>query len=116
MERFFSPPALLHTARVSSFHVVTLVVDLPITKLDALDTIAYVADGEVEGAGTVHPRVWLSADVWAQVEIPKFADPPPLAIDVCSQISRDAAVFHARRLATALEAVGWSFRPERPVR
>jgi len=89
---------------------------MPITKLDALDTIAFVADGEVEGAGTVRPRVWLSPDAWAQVEIPKFADPPPLAIDVCSETSREAAVFHARRLTSALEEVGWTFRPERPVR
>nr|WP_242061534.1 hypothetical protein [Microbacterium ureisolvens] len=93
-----------------------MVIDLPITKLDALDTIAFVADGEVEGAGTVRPRVWLSADAWAQVEIPKFADPPPLAIDVYSETSRDTALAEARRLAAALEAVGWTIRPERPVR
>lgn len=101
---------------MSELHTVTLVVDLPITKPDALDTIAFVADGQVEGAGTVRPRVWLSADAWAQVEIPKFADPPPLAVDVCSEVSLEVASFHARRLAAALEAVGWSFRPERPLR
>jgi hypothetical protein len=104
------------TTPVTTPHVVTLVIDLPITKLDALDTIAFVADGEVEGAGTAHPRVWLSADTWAQVEIPKFADPPPIAIDVYSEISRDAALAHARRLAAVLEEVGWTVRPDRPVR
>lgn len=100
---------------MGSLHVVTLVIDLPITKLDALDTIAFVADGEVANPGTARPRVWLSVDAWAQVEIPKFADPPPLAIDVCSETSRDAALFQAKRLAAALEKLGWTVRPERPV-
>lgn len=100
---------------MGSLHVVTLVIDLPITKLDALDTIAFVADGEVENPGTARPRVWLSTDAWAQVEIPKFADPPPIAIDVCSEHSRDAALFQAQRLAAALEKLGWTVRPERPV-
>ncbi|MCR2812692.1 MULTISPECIES: hypothetical protein [Microbacterium] len=65
-------------------YAVTLVVDMPVTKLDALDVIAYVADADVEHAGTAFPRVGLAPDVWAEVQIPKFADPPPLAIDVCS--------------------------------
>ncbi|MBW9110637.1 hypothetical protein JNB61_12710 [Microbacterium ureisolvens] len=107
---------MAHTRCVGTLHVVTLVIDLPITKLDALDTVAFVADGEVEGAGSVSPRVWLSTDAWAQVEIPKFADPPPLAIDVFSETSREVALSHARRLAAALEEVGWTIRPERPVR
>ena len=36
--------------------VVTLVVDMPITWLDALEVIAFVSDGAVENAGTAHPR------------------------------------------------------------
>lgn len=100
---------------MSTPHVVTLVIDMPITKLDALDTIAFLADGEVEGAGTVAPVVWLSPDTWAQVEIPKFADPPPIAIDVCSEKSAASARFQAGRLAAALERVGWTVRPERPL-
>lgn len=55
--------------------VVTLVVDLPITKPDALETIAFACDGTVEHARTAYPRVSLSPGAWAEVQIPKFADP-----------------------------------------
>lgn len=93
--------------------VVTLVVDLPITKLDALDVIAFVADAEVEHARTAYPRVSLEPNVWAEVQIPKFADPPPLAVDVCSDESEHKARRAADRLADALVAVGWNVRPSR---
>lgn len=94
--------------------VVTLVVDMPITKLDALDVVAFAADSYVEHAGTAFPRVGLAPNVWAEVQIPKFADPPPLAIDVCSDVSLDRAIAHAQRLAVALEGVGWQIRPLLP--
>jgi hypothetical protein len=94
--------------------VVTLVVDLPITKLDALDTIAFVADGTVEHAGTAFPRIALGPGAWAEVQIPRFADPPPLAVDVCSDVSPERAGEAARRLTVALERVGWTIRPPRP--
>ena len=93
--------------------VVTLVVDLPIAKPDALDVIAFVADSEVEHARTAYPRVGLEPDVWAEVQIPRFADPPPLAIDVCSDVSVERAERAAARLAAALERVGWALRPPR---
>ncbi|MBZ4486563.1 hypothetical protein LQ938_06715 [Microbacterium sp. cx-55] len=90
--------------------VVTLVVDMPITKLDALDVVAFAADSHVENAGTAFPRVGLAPNVWAEVQIPKFADPPPIAIDVCSDSSLDLAREHARRLAAALASMEWSVR------
>ncbi len=90
--------------------VTTLVVDMAITKLDALEVIAFVADGAVEHAGTAHPRVPLEPHVWAEVQIPRFADPPPLAVDVCSDASAARAERAARRLRTALERVGWRVR------
>ncbi|TDN91778.1 hypothetical protein [Microbacterium sp. BK668] len=93
--------------------VVTLVVDLPIAKPDALEVIAFVADTEVQNARTAYPRVSLEPDVWAEVQIPRFADPPPLAIDVCTDVSIDAAQRAAVRLAAALERVGWTVRPPR---
>jgi hypothetical protein len=92
---------------------VTLVIDLPITKLDALDVIAFVSDGAVEHAGTAYPRVGLAPHVWAEVLIPKFADPPPLAIDVCSDASLDLARRHAGILGAALQKVGWRVRQPR---
>ena len=47
-------------------HAVTLVVNMPITKIDALDAIAFAADGGVDGAGTMSPRVWLAPHAWAE--------------------------------------------------
>lgn len=93
--------------------VVTLVVDLPIAKLDALDVIAFVADAEIQNAGTAYPRVGLAPNVWAEVQIPKFADPPPLAVDVCSDVSLEASQEAAERLAAALTRVGWVVRAPR---
>ncbi len=93
--------------------VVTLVVDMPITKLDALDVIAFVSDGPIEHAGTAYPRVPLEPNAWAEVQIPKFADPPPLAVDVCSDASTDLARRAAARLRAALERVGWDVREPR---
>lgn len=94
--------------------VVTLVVDLPITKLDALDVIAFASDSSVEHPGTAYPRVGLAPNVWAEVQIPKFADPPPLAIDVCSDASWQAAAAQARLLDAALTRYGWVVRVPRP--
>lgn len=94
--------------------VVTLVVDLPITKLDALDVIAFVSDAGIDDAGTAHPRVALGEDAWAEVQIPKFADPPPLAVDVCSGVSPAVARGAAALLAERLIAVGWTVRSPHP--
>ncbi|MCG7417600.1 MULTISPECIES: hypothetical protein [Microbacterium] len=94
-------------------HAVTLVVDMPIAKIDALDVIAFAADGGVEDPGTPYPRVWLAPHAWAEVEIPKFADPPPFAIDVYSDVSAEIAWAQARRLHTALERLGWTVEPPR---
>ena len=93
---------------------VTLVVDMPITKLDALDVIAFVSDGAVENAGTAYPRVPVGRNAWAEVQIPRFADPPPFAVDVCSDASIEVARVAAVRLAEALERVGWTVRSARP--
>lgn len=94
--------------------VATLVVDLPIPKPDALEVIAFVADSAVEHAGTAFPRVPLERNAWAEVQIPMFGDPPPFAVDVCS----DESILHAQRaaarLADALERVGWTVRLPRP--
>jgi hypothetical protein len=93
--------------------VVTVVVDAPIAKLDALDVIAFVCDGEVEHAGTAFPRVSLEPGAWAEVQIPRFGDPPPLAVDVCSDRSLAVARAAADRLAAGLVGVGWPLRAPR---
>ena len=92
---------------------VTIVVDLPITKLDALEVIAFVSDGSVENGRTAFPRVSLAPNAWAEVQIPRFADPPPIAIDVCSDASFEVARAAADRLSDALVGVGWTVRAPR---
>jgi len=92
---------------------VTLVVDMPITKLHALDVIAFAADSAIRDARTASPRVPLSPEAWAEVQIPRFADPPPIAIDVCSDASVDVASAAADRLTEALTQVGWTVRARR---
>ena len=92
---------------------VSIVVDMPITKLHALDVIAFVSDSAIADARTASPRVSLSPDAWAEVQIPRFADPPPIAIDVCSDASFDVARAAADRLADALVQVGWIVRTRR---
>ena len=92
---------------------VSIVVDMPITKLHALDVIAFVADSAIADARTASPRVPLSPDAWAEVQIPRFADPPPIAIDVCSDASFEVARAAADRLADALVQVGWIVRTRR---
>ncbi|WP_447912378.1 hypothetical protein [Microbacterium phyllosphaerae] len=86
---------------------------MPITKLHALDVIAFVADSAIADARTASPRVPLSPDAWAEVQIPRFADPPPIAIDVCSDASFEVARAAADRLADALVQVGWIVRTRR---
>lgn len=94
--------------------VLPLVVDIAVSKLDALDVIAFVCDGAVEHAGTAYPRVGLAANAWAEVEIPKFGDPPPLVIDVCSDASLALPRAERDRLAAGLERVGWAVRSPEP--
>ena len=94
----------------------TLVLRRAVTKPDALAMIALVTDRPVEGAGSVRPRVTLGEGAWAEVEIPKFGEPPPLAIDVYSELSDDHARLAALSLAAQLESqAGWTAVPDFPV-
>lgn len=86
---------------------------MPITKLHALDVIAFAADSAIQDARTTSPRVPLSPEAWAEVQIPRFADPPPIAIDVCSDASVEVASAAADRLTEALTQVGWIVRARR---
>lgn len=93
----------------------TLVVQVAITKVDALAVIALASGGAVTGARTSHPRAALDAGAWAEVDIPKFGEPPPLAIDVRSPLGLDHARLSALALAAALEReAGWSVHPDFP--
>ncbi|GAA1465100.1 hypothetical protein [Microbacterium thalassium] len=89
--------------------VATIVAADAVDKLVALDTIATAVGSRIVGAGTPTPTVPLADGVWAQIEIPKFGEPPPLAIDVHATAGLDAARAHARTLADTLaNATPWS--------
>ena len=96
----------------------TIVVMSAVTKLDALAIIALAVDRPVERQRTMRPFVPLAGEgyqsgAWVEIEIPKFGEPPPLAIDVYSSISGDHAQLQALTLMARLEQyTGWGIRPD----
>lgn len=91
----------------------TIVVQSAVNKLDALAIIALALDRAVERVRTPRPRVAIAEGAWAEIEIPKFGEPPPLAIDVYSTVSDDHARLQALTLMARLEShTGWSIRPD----
>jgi hypothetical protein len=92
--------------------VATLVAADAVDKLSALTTIARAMGAAVVGGGTSRPTIPIGDGVWIEIDIPKFGEPPPLAIDVHATAGPEAA----RREALALLAVlrrdtGWSLIP-----
>lgn len=81
---------------------VTIVAADAVDKLAALATISRVVGAPVNGAGTAAPKIALADGVWVQIEIPKFGEPPPLAIDVHATAGAAAAREHAERLLALL--------------
>ena len=97
-------------------HRATLVLPRAVTKPDALALIALALDRPVERPGTPSAHIRLGDEVVAEVEIPKFGEPPPLAIDVVSSLSLDHARLEALRLAVVLEReAGWVAVPDFPL-
>jgi hypothetical protein len=96
----------------------TIVVMSAVTKLDALAIVALAVDRPVERQRTMRPFVPLvgaarEVTAWVEIEIPKFGEPPPLAIDVYSTVSDDHARLQALTLMARLEQhTGWSIRPD----
>lgn len=94
-------------------HCATIVVGNAVTKIDGLAVVALTAKSSVQNPRTSRPFVPLVEGAWAEIEIPKFGEPPPLAIDVYSTISGDHAKLQALSLMTALApATGWNMRPD----
>ncbi|MBC7442582.1 MAG: hypothetical protein H7311_08695 [Ramlibacter sp.] len=83
-------------------YLATIVAQAHVTKPDALRLIALAAGSSVEGAATAHPFVPLVGGGRVEVEIPKFGESPPLAIDVYSPRGLDEARALARSLQGAL--------------
>jgi hypothetical protein len=63
-------------------HVATIVANIHATKPEALGVIAAALDSAVNGAHTAHAWIDLPHHGRVEVEIPKFGEAPPLAIDV----------------------------------
>ena len=95
----------------ASPHCATLVVDEAITKLDALEVIAQTVHSRVR-PGTSRPFIALTGDAWAEIEIPKFGEAPPLAIDVyCETSLADAQAGALELMADLSASTTWEIRP-----
>ncbi|MFB2586407.1 hypothetical protein [Herbiconiux liukaitaii] len=91
----------------------TLVVRDAVTKLDALAIVSLAVDRPVSGARTVHPFIELEGGARVEIEIPRFGEPPPLALDVYSTLSFDHAAMSALALLSRLEATtAWTVKPD----
>ena len=89
-------------------YVATLVADAPVTKPEALGIIAAALDAPVQGAHTAHPFVAMPGGSRVEVDIPKFGEAPPLAIDVHDPRGEAEARTAADALLTILSiATAW---------
>lgn len=94
-------------------HCATLVIQTAVTKPEALAIVALVVDRPIQRQRTARPFVALDGGAWVEVEIPKFGEPPPLAIDVYSRRSGDHAKLSALSLLARLEDhTGWKVLPD----
>lgn len=89
---------------MSSF-LATAVWHEAVNKLEALSTVAKAMDARITDLGTQTPRIVLSKSAWIQIEIPKFGEPPPVAIDVWSSRSRTEALDWAQQVIARLGQV-----------
>jgi hypothetical protein len=102
---------------VEVLYCATIVAMNAINKLDALAILALAVDSRVEDQLQQRPWIPLGpnrpVDTWAEIEIPKFGEPPPLAIDVYSTLSDQHAKLSALTVMAALDTnTGWNVRPD----
>jgi hypothetical protein len=87
----------------------TIIVDAAITKPEALDAIAAAVGSPVRGAGTAMPHIALPDGGRIVVDIPKFGEAPPLAIDITIPGGALEARLAAQTLLESLASTtGWS--------
>ncbi len=84
-------------------YLATLVMQHAVNKLEAYDMLAAAVPANIIGEGTSSPHIPLSKTAYVQVDIPKFGEPPPVAIDVWSLVSIEDARNHALALSERLE-------------
>ena len=92
---------------------VTLVAHEHLTRRDAFRAISCALGRTVRDPNSASPTIVLSETAWLEIEIPKFGEAPPLAIDVYSTRS----VADAKRVATELlpqlsAVLGWNIVPD----
>lgn len=89
--------------------VATLVVADAVDKPTALASIARAVGAAVDRRRPARPRVPLGDDAWVEIDIPKFGEPPPLAIDVHAVGDPARAQRYALALMQALrESTTWA--------
>lgn len=86
----------------------TIIVVAAVTKPEALSAISQVVGRPVQGSAA-HPFVALPDGGRVTVEVPKFGEAPPLAIDVTDPRSDSDARAAAETLLASLgDATGWA--------
>lgn len=85
---------------------VSLIVDAAITRLEALEAVARAAGSVITRPGTSTAHVVLAGGGIASVDVPKFGEAPPLAIDITAD---DAVAVRAAAdgLLRDLAPTGW---------
>jgi len=83
----------------------TVVWQQAMNKPEALDAVSQAMSLPITDPGTEVARIVVSKSVWIQIDIPKFGEPPPVAIDVRSSRSRAEALEWAERVIARLGAI-----------
>ena len=87
---------------------VSLIVDAAITRLDALEVVALAARSAVTGPGTSAAHIVLPGGALATIDIPKFGEAPPLAIDVTADDEAGARVAADALLDDLTASTDWA--------
>ncbi len=89
-------------------YTATIVLHAAVTKPEALEAVAAALGSTVQGLGTAFAFVPIVTGGRVEVDIPKFGEAPPLAVDVYDHRSVAFATESALRLKAALETTtGW---------
>jgi hypothetical protein len=89
-------------------YAATIVLHEAVTKPEALAAAATALGSTVQGLGTAFAFVPIMTGGRVEVDIPKFGEAPPLAVDVYDHRSAAHATETALRLKAALESsTGW---------
>ncbi|MET0812518.1 MAG: hypothetical protein ABWY03_05645 [Microbacterium sp.] len=92
------------TDRAPASATATLVAADAVDKPTALAIIARAVGSAVDTARPARPRIPLADGVWIEIDIPKFGEPPPLAIDVHATAGFEAAKQSALAVLPLLRA------------